>query len=331
MHVFQIVAKLWPTGDSIDLGSNITTFGAPPGEEDNTAAPFVASDDGSQVYQFLFWHTGRRLTNKRSVRWVFSTMNWDTWTATKWYGIPSGGSGGPPRVHVEPFNLVTNALITSGTAIDGPASTYSPASAYPFSGNDKEIGTAGGPATVAAKDPFASKSFAGWMRLVWGGDSSGEFIENDSGVTASSVPDGGASGGGVFDHVPGVTYSAAQNTSHEVIATYGTSSGGGGGFGPPPSWREIVEIVFPHIPKLPDRGDPPPWDILRARLLEELIRRTQPVRGGGPTDFQNIIDSASKMSAAELKTTLRSLQTTMDLGKTALSTIEAQLKRTTKK
>jgi hypothetical protein len=138
---------------SLDTGTDQTTLTVPPSASfDRHAANFVVSADGTKNYQFLFWNTGRHVTNKRHVHWDFSVGGWGIWTATKWYGTP-GGPGGQAVVEVEPFSIGGDGLITgSGTAIDTAASTI-PAGAFPFSGNDHEIGTAGGAVNVAAKNP----------------------------------------------------------------------------------------------------------------------------------------------------------------------------------
>lgn len=43
------------------------------------------------------WDTGRRITNKRKVRWTFNhPENWTDWRAIAWYG-PGGNGSRPPR------------------------------------------------------------------------------------------------------------------------------------------------------------------------------------------------------------------------------------------
>src|SRR5262249_8469748 len=157
---FSVVGKLWPSGSSLDLGTDNNLVTVPPTAHfDRHAANFVTSMDGTHNYQFLFWNTGRHVTNKRHVHWDFSVGGWGIWTATKWYG-PPGANGGPPGVGGDAFSIGGDAPITgSGTAIaDPPASTF-PAGAFPFMGDDHAIGTSGGPVDVAAKDPFASLQF----------------------------------------------------------------------------------------------------------------------------------------------------------------------------
>jgi len=206
---FTVVTKLWPGGATLDLGTDETTLTVPPSASfDRHAANFVVSPDGTHNYQFLFWNTGRHVTNKRHVHWDFSAGGWGIWTATKWYGTP-GGTGGQAVVDVEPFSIGGDGVITgSGTAIDTAASTI-PAGAFPFSGNDHEIGTAGGAVTVAAKNPFASLQFAGWDQLIFGGDDTGEFDVTDA---------GGSPGSPSFFPVGGGAFHVNQNAGANLLA-----------------------------------------------------------------------------------------------------------------
>lgn len=336
MAEFLTIAKLWPAGTEIDLGTDSNVFvivGPPTPSTQNfrrNAAPFVTSPDGTQNYQFLFWNTGRRMTNKRRVHWHFSVPGWGTWTATKWYGTPSNG-GGPTRVRADAFTIGGDAPL-NGTPIDG-TSTYAPPSAWPFNGDDHVIGTAGGEARVVAKDPFpsyasSSYDFAGWLQLVWGGDPIDEFPESDAGTS------GGLGGTGFYDHVVGGAFPVAVNTSADLLATYGTHHSGvlglGGvlDLGPLRELFYEVLLTWPGIPKekWDPVGDPSPMDLIRLKLLQQFMLQTRPGSVGG-TDFQRLIEAAPLMSKEELKRSMQSLKTTLELGKTALSAIDAQLKR----
>ena len=317
MDEFNVRTKLWPTGEELDLGtdSNLVTV---PSTFTRHAANFVTSMDGSHNYQFLFWNTGRHVTNKRHVRWNFSVGGWGLWQATRWYGTPGGGGPGAQRVDVEPFTIGGDSPITgSGTAIDGPASTFA-AGAFPFGSppNDHQIGTAGGAVDVAAKEPFASLHFAGWLQLIWGGDDSGEFVETDTGASPGSS--------GFFPSGSG-TFHVAQHGSADLLATYGNSA--------KPSvsidWGKVLGLVAGGvIPSLPiGPGDPGPDDIRRLETLVQLIQLSRPGAVQQGTSFQSVIDAAPRMSADEVKLAIKSVQTSLDLGKTALSTLQAQLKK----
>ena len=140
MDEFQTIAKLWPTGAEIDLGTDSNLLGGPATFTRN-AASFATSPDGTQNYQFLFWNTGRHTTGKRRVRWNFSVLGWGTWTATRWYGIPYGGPPGASRVRADAFTIGGDAPLL-GTPIS-PSSTYAPGS-WPLAGDDHVIGTTAG-------------------------------------------------------------------------------------------------------------------------------------------------------------------------------------------
>ncbi len=290
----------------------------------------MTSPGGTQNYQFLFWNTGRRITTKRLVRWHFSVPGWGTWKATKWYGTPPGGNGPPgtPRVRADAFTIGGDAPL-SGTPIDG-TSTYAPPSAWPCNGDDHAICTAGGAASVVAKDPFpsvasSSYDFAGWLQLVWGGDPDpmAEFLETDSRLDGTPVF-------GVYDHVVGGAFQVTMGTNADLLATYGTHhSGVRDDFRDLGAIGELFyKVLFPDLPKpfIPQRGDPSPMDLVRLKILQQLLLETRPGSAGG-TDFQRLIEDASKMSHEELKRVIQSVKTTLDLGKAALSALDAQLKR----
>ncbi|HUR82168.1 MAG TPA: hypothetical protein VM733_15490 [Thermoanaerobaculia bacterium] len=318
MHFFYVKTRKWPTGETLAPTEGVT-FGGPPDVEDRAAPEFVATGPGS-VLQFLFWHTGRRITGKRNVRWNFTTMTWTVWEATKWYGVPGDGGGGPGVIHAEAFSLISNDRMM----VDTPISGVTGGATWPFMGNNNNVGTASGPGNIAGIDPLSGLSLCGWQKLVWGGNPDPDpFIESDADVTATNVPGDGS--GNVFTFTPGATLHVAQNEGGEALAAYGSS-------GPPePPGRHIFDILkWIEL----DRGrrpwdiraDPPPWDILRRRLVEDLITRTEP--GAGPaTDFNSIINAVPNMSADDLKRAQSSVKTQVDLGQTALSSIEAQMKR----
>lgn len=314
MDEFRTIAKLWPSGTELNLGTDSNLLGGS-ATFTRDAPNFVT--DGAQNYQFLFWNTGRHTTHKRRVRWNFSVLGWGTWTATRWYGTPSGGAG-VPRVHADAFSIGGD-VVFGATPIDAAASTFAPGT-HPFNGDDHAIGTAGAGATVIAKDPFSNYDFAGWLQLIWGGDATGEFVESDSGS-------GGTIGGsGFYDQVDEHSFAVAKGASADLLATYGHRR------------QDIVidpgrirdwffESIFEGMGgklEIPPKGDPSPMDRIRLKLLEQLLSQTQPGAGSG-TDFQRLIEAAPNMSPAQLKQTVQSLKTTLDLGKTALSAIEAQL------
>ncbi len=109
MDTFSINARLWPSGDDLDLGvdtNNVTV----PSSFDRHAANFVTLMDGTDTFQFLFRNTGRHLANKRHVAWKFSVGGWGVWNATRWYGVPPAGPGSAQRVRADGFTLGGVAL-----------------------------------------------------------------------------------------------------------------------------------------------------------------------------------------------------------------------------
>ena len=314
MDEFRTTAKLWPGGATLDLGIDSNTVSVP-ATFTRHAANFVTSMDGSENYQFLFWNTGRHVTNKRHVRWNFSVGGWGLWTATRWYGTPpSGGPGGPARVRADGFNIGGNSPLGPDTPIDSGASTF-PAGAWPFNGDDHVIGTAGGAVDVVAKDPFHSLQFAGWARLIWGGDDTGEFVETDTGSSPGSST--------FFEHSSG-PFHANAGTSADLLATYGNSTRVRPGR---IDWGKIlIDAGLGDIPV--DPGDPGPEDWIRVAVLQQLLRQSSPAgpSAAGP-NFQQLIQNAARMTPEELRRAKASLQTSLDLGKTALGALDAQLKQ----
>jgi hypothetical protein len=322
MHIFHVKTKRWPTGETI-APTVTATYPGPPGSADNTATPFLALGPApTDLLQFLFWHTGRRITNRRSVHWSFTTMTWSVWEATKWYGFPGGGPGGQPRIHAEAFSLISNSVMP----VDTPISGVTGGATWPFLGNNNDVGTASGPATIAAIDPLDGLQLCGWQKLVYGGDPDPDpFNETDADVTAANVPGNGS--GNVFTFTPGATLHANQNESAEALAAYGST--GPGGFNIIDILRDLGRIDRAVAGRPWDIiSDPSPLDRIRQRLVFELLQQTQPALGApGPTDFNSIINAVPNMSADELKRTLQSVQTQVGLGQTAASSIEAQMKR----
>ena len=94
MNKFEVISKLWPSGALLNGGVDVNTVN-PPGQVFTRTAPPLAPGTGApNGYRFLFWNTGRRVTNKAQVTWTFNNLSsWTTWTATRWYGIAGTGVG----------------------------------------------------------------------------------------------------------------------------------------------------------------------------------------------------------------------------------------------
>jgi hypothetical protein len=311
MDEFDVTTKLWPAGTLLDLGTdsnNVTV----PSTFNRHASNFESSMDGKTQYQFLFWDTGRHVTNKRHVRWNFSVGGWGVWTATRWYGIPPKGPNGPADIRVDPFSIGGDALMT-GTAIDTAASTI-PATAYPFNGSDRDINPAIGPVDVVAKHSLGGLEFANWLQIFWGGDDSTEFVETDTGASPGS-PGFFPSGSGPF-HVnkgAGAMLLAAYGNSASIVIT--------------PVLKDFLKEMFKDFGLPVSPVDPAPEDIRRLRdtIVQRLINQTRP-GATTATDFQRFIDSAKTMNKEELTRARQSVQTSLDLGKTTMGVLDVQIK-----
>ena len=309
MDEFRTIAKLWPSGTELNLGTDSNLLGGPATFTRNT--PNFVTPDGVHNYQFLFWNTGRHVTNKRRVRWNFSVLGWGTWTATRWYGTPGSGPGAK-RVRADAFTI-GNDMVLSPTPIDSAASTFA-AGAYPFSGDDHAIGTAGGPVNVIAKDPYDSYDFAGWTQLIWGGDDSGDFVETDAGS-------GGTIGGvDFYDHVVGGSFPVAKDGAADLLATYGYQTKSSPWT---PALLEEALQTLSHLPVNP--ADNNPMDRLRLDILSQILAQTRP-GSTGANDFQKLIEAAPNMNADQLHRAAQSIKMSLELGKTALTSIEARMK-----
>lgn len=271
MSLFNVTTKLWPSGESLDTGTDDNVVSVPPGSAsfDRHAALFVTSPDGTENFEFLFWNTGRNITNKRHVHWDFSAGGWTTWAATKWYGVPPKIGNGGHEVRVDPFSIATNGPLTSsGTAIDPSASSFPPGS-YPDMGDDHVIDTEDGAVDVAAKSSLASQEFAGWDQLIWGGDDSGTFYESDAGASQGSPG---------FYPVGSGTFHVAQGGSAILLALYGNSSIRKFYKENMKSELDVAKSFVSDFPKLKDNeGDPyqqyavdPQW----TRVIRLIVERS---------------------------------------------------------
>jgi hypothetical protein len=326
------MAHFTTTGRRYREGTSFVSFGGTdvgvtsPGETFDQTAPSALLDNGI-VRRFLYWDTGRRVTSKRHVRWTFNHPDaWSTWNATAWYGIPpEDGDGGPPIVSFDAYWVGSGSL--DPTPIDGAGSTFingpTPADqAWPAGGNDHKVNTQWGAATVralahlrrSAGDP--DLDFSSLTQLVYGGDDTDVCEENDDGVTSSS---------GIF----GLTSTTAQ----ELTFAQGSSAVVLAGYVQPvaqiPDFMlrvfERIEEVVPEKLIIP-KGDPPPIDVLRLRLIADSL---QLVRGERPSAdvFSGLVSAARGMSKAELKRTIASTRATLRRGEAALKSMETISKK----
>jgi hypothetical protein len=325
MGHFSTSGKEYPEGGTMSgFGEETLDVTAAPTPFQKTAPP-VLYDDTSVLRKFLYWDTGRRITNKRTVRWTFNHPDsWSDWRAVAWYGVPPTGPGGPfisvgaHWVGVSPIHP---------TPVDGPGSTFvngpggSPL-AWPWSGDDHVVTTQFGAETIhalahlqrSAGDPVLD--FSSWQQLIYGGDDTSYFAENDDDIGSTS------SGSGVtgIENSTSPDFAEAMGAGGVLLAGYVTA--------PPPDYGGIIgrlrDVINAGVlGKFIDMGDPSPEDIIRLKLISESIDLVRGQKPTGPDAFEGLLVAAKSMSAAELKRTIVGTQTTLRRGQAALRSLEA--------
>ena len=315
-------------------GTSFPGFGAldvdvsAPTTIDQIAPAFLP--DGATQRGFLFWDTGRRITNLRHVRWTFNHLpDWTNWNATAWYGV--GGNGPPqPLVGLDAYWVGQGTL--DPTPIDGPGSSFvngpgAGNTAWPWMGNDHEVRTQWGPATIRALDHLRRSvsdpqlDFSSLMTLIFGGDDSSVFNENDDGLGSS---------GGVVTGIAATTaqtLSFAQNAGATVMAGYVQPVSSKVTF--PGSLIELIdEAVLNHL--VFTNVDPSPDDLVRLKLIVESIDLVRGERVSADV-FSGLVDAARGMSKAELTRTIAGTKATLARGEAALKSLQAiQAKAPTK-
>ena len=326
MGHFTTKGKLYSEGTDLSAFGSLDVTVTATGTTVQQEAPPSLLDANGTLRSFLYWDTGRRITGKRKVRWTFNhPTNWSEWPAAAYYGIPPTGSGGTPHVTVDAHWVGTGSL--NPTPIDGPGSTFVNAPggtpvAWPGNGNDHLVLTQWGAATIHAKahlqqgpgDPLLD--FSSWQQLIYGGDATGYFEENDDDITSGSGVTGIANSTSPFFTVP-------HNQSSFLMAGYVVPVKAR-----PDIFKELFELIRTQdLTKFIDKGDPSPEDIIRLKLISESL---DVVRGGTVTDFdafEGVLGAAQKMSQAELKRTIAGIKSTLLRGQSTLKTLEALAKK----
>jgi hypothetical protein len=322
MAHFTTAGKRYREGTSFDSFGDLDVGVTSPATTVEQTAPASLPDGGGHVRRFLFWDTGRRVTNKRHVRWTFNHPEaWSTWNATAWYGDP-----GPPNGPAQPIVSFDAYWVGAGsldpTPIDGAASTFvnGPGTnvAWPWSGNDHLVRTEWGDATVRALDHLRRSvsdpqlDFSSLTQLTYGGDDTGVFEENDDGIS---------SGGGIT----GLTSTTAQ----EMTFTKGSAAVILAGYAQPvykvPDFMGKLKELLSEADLgklLHENVDPSPDDIVRLKLIAESLDL---VRGERPEAdvFSGLVGAARGMNAAELKRTIAGTRATLRRGEAALKSMEA--------
>lgn len=311
MSNFQASSKNYPSGT--DLPSGFSVFDTFTG---SISFPITAAASvGNQP--FLFWDTGRHVTNKRTVRWTFDhTDQWTNWVATAWYGQP-GTNGGGPYISAAAYHI-GHAVLSPTPIAAPPASTFHNGpgagdTAWPWTGNDHLVNTTWGAGTVHGLDHMTdgadSLDFGSWTQLIPGGDDSSVFEENDDDITTSTgvfgVPAG--SPGDQDFH-----YAASQGAA--ILASYVTPVRGKVTVpGNEPGWWT----------KYFDRGDPAAYRIFVESVLEGISKVAAGAAEKTPDLFVGVAERARGMSQAELTRVTAEMRAILNRGEAALKSVEA--------
>lgn len=305
-------------------GSGFASFGAldvgvsAPTTVEQTA-PASLPDGAGVTRSFLFWDTGRQITGKRHVRWSFNYPgNWATWNAIAWYGVPGRGSGGQPIQSFDAYWVGTGSV--DPTPIDGPASIFvnGPAPgdiAWPWAGDNHEVRTQWGAATVralstlqrSAADPLLD--FSSLTQLVFGGDDTDVFEENDDGV----VPAGGITG-------------LVSTTAQQLVCAQGSGGLVLAGYVVPTRRFRVPWIDKYWLPPQPiPIGDQSPEDLIRLRQIRELLDRLGSEPPLQEDTLGGLLEAAKRMTGAELQRAIVSTRGLIQRGEAALKSLEGML------
>jgi len=319
MAHFTTAGKSWSDGALLDGFASIDhTSSGDVGHPDSLSqtAPDSVIQDGV-TKRFLFWDTGRQITNKRKVIWTFRySANWLTWNAVAWYGTPSDKPG-QPIIDAEPY-WANNGPLTS-TAIHDVTEAGVPAghTAWPWMSNDHQVRTEWGAGSIGAKDTLTSTTgttldFSGWLKLQFGGDPTGACDENDD-----DVPPGGVVTGAVA--VTGPSLSFVQNEGDTCVAAYVTPK-------PQKIGRPPINVQF--VPQPIEIVDPATLiDILRERGLGEQLARVREAVGQPVDEIERLVGAASAMTKSQLKSAVAELKSIVSRGEAGLKSLQAQAEK----
>ena len=93
----------------------------------------------------------------------------------------------------------------------------------------------------------------------------------------------------------------------------------------PKWWKEWMTERPPW--EIIEPGDPAPFDVIRRRILEGLIRSTQPDReAASDLSFSKVLEAVPRMAAEELKRAHSAVKTSISLGESVLAAIEGRIR-----
>jgi hypothetical protein len=334
MNKFEVISKLWPSGDPLSGGVDVNTVN-PPGQSFTRTAPALAAGTGApNGYRFLFWNTGRRVTNKLQVTWTFNNLpSWTTWTATRWYGIAGSGTGLNPKLITATAFAMEDDASMPGTPIDSANSTFTngPGSqkAYPFGTppNDHMASTQWGAASVAALDPFPPQMvfnqylFAGWLQLVLGGDENGQFDETDGAAIG---------GGGFYSYLAASPVSVSKDATVDLMAAYRVIPISPPGVPEryPIDYLKFIEWLLDYDRRVDPRPSPmgAAADHLRVGALTDLFALTRMAEA--PEDLlKSLAANVKSLRPAELKRAVSSAKAITRRVETATKALEAAMSK----
>lgn len=336
MNKFEVISKLWPSGDLLNGGLDVSPVNPPGGSFIRTAPPLAAAPGAPNGYRFLFWNTGRRVTSKFKVTWTFSNLSsWTTWTATRWYGPDGGGGPGGTSsklITATAFAMEDDASMP-GSPIDSANSTFTngPAGqpAHPFGNppSDSVASTQWGAASVAAVDPFPPQMvfnqylFAGWLKLVLGGDDTGQFDETDG--TAIG-------GGGFYSYLAPSPIAVSKDDTVDLMAAYRVVAIPRPGIPDryPIDYIKFIEWLLDYDRLIDPRPSPmgAGADRLRVGALTDLFALSRMAEA--PEDLlKSLAANVKSLSPAELKRAVSSAKAITKSVEAATKSLEAAMSK----
>lgn len=322
MSVFTTSGKRYREGTTFDAfgGADLNPVSA--GNTWEQTAPRELPDGAGPARKFLFWDTGRRVTGYRTVRWHFNhPENWSTWNAAAWYGTPGIGNGDPTE-YFDAFWVANGTL--DPTPIDGAGSSFvngpGGESAWPWQGNDHEVHTEWGAATVHALDHLQRSvtdpllNFSSLTRVEYGGDDSDVFDETDDDIT---TPGSGVCG-------------EESTTSQSVVLPQGTGGIVLAGYVQPVrsripfNWSDFVAAVT-HVNPWDLVSDPSPDDPIRRAVLDRLRQTVGQGAQGDP--FAGLVTLAGSLDSATLKRVIVEVQSLQRQAEAAAESLKAVAER----
>lgn len=313
MGLFKTIARRFPDGaplDGVYPGDNNQVTG--PAVFDRVAPPLAGDANAPLGYRFLYWDTGRHVTTKRHVKWMFNNpTQWGTWTAVAWYGVLSNDPTENDHLIEARAHWIGSAPVDPTPISDTSTFSSGPAGepAWPWGGSPYVATTQWGAARVRAASFLdvggVEIDFEGWQELVLGGDDNGEFDESDTGDV----------GGGqdVYDTTlnPSIERDVGAGGSTKLLAAYAAP---------------VTQRVRPprndrsrFPPQIIPIGDAGPLDILR-----QIANRANVERGLAAEDaFASLVEGGRTMAEHELSQAIAATQSVLRRGEAALQSLQA--------